>query len=205
MNKRIRSRICPMTLVLLFGGPLAAQAQGTTSPGTQTPDKPSNGALELSAEPGGPRHPLVWIDPAPTDENGRQLWTGRVLLRLTNTTRGIVTVNDGAAEWFYSFEVLDSAGKLVPMTPLGVQVAARRTDTQSGFKPGSTLHLTPLESAVSAVDLALLFRVKVGYAYTIRIRRPLDSGTTDDKGKPLPPEGRELTYTLNIPGKNADQ
>jgi hypothetical protein len=62
-----------------------------------------------------------------------------------------------------------------------------------------------LEASTTTVDIASLFRIELGYAYTIRVRRRLDSRTADNAGKPLPPEGRELTYTLYIPGKNADQ
>ncbi len=189
----------------LLGFAIAGQAQNAAASGAPVPDKPSDGVLELSAGPQGPRHPLVRSDPPTTDENGRPLWTGGVWLKLTNTTRGTVTVNDGSPEWFYWFEVLDSAGKLVPTTPRGDQLLAWRSDPNSGPRLASTLHLIPLESAGNAVDLAQLFQIKLGYAYTIQIKRTLDSRTFDDKGQPLPPESRELTYTLYVPGKNADQ
>jgi hypothetical protein len=204
MERHIRWRTWAGTLTLLVGA-CAALGQNRTSSGVPAVDRPSNGVLVLSAEPIESFHRLGRGAPPPL-EDGRQPWEGALTIHLTNITRRTVTLDVYSPQWSFAYEMLDSAGRLVLATPLGGEVAATRTGRlMLGFLGGSTLHLAPLESADAWVDLAKLFQIKLGYAYTIKIKRVLDAATTDEAGKPLAPDQRELSTTVYIQGKNADR
>lgn len=189
-----------------------AQAQESSVSGAQVPDKPSNGVFRLSAHQ-VPRHHLHERDIPPPLPDGSPAWEGIIEIDITNIDTGPVSLNNHGAGWSYMFEVFDSAGQPVPMTVYGARVAAVRAPhpasaaqawPPAGPRGGETVLLNPMESAHEGMDLSLLFDIKTGYEYTVRIKRILDRNTRNYAGKLLSADELELTYTLRIPGRSVE-
>ncbi len=205
MEMRVGARALSLAAALLLVGALAAQKLNTSPFELDTPDKPSNGVLLLTAEPVSSSHPKG--EAVPLLPNGRIPWEGALNLRLTNISQGSITLNAFAPAYSFYYEVWDdNTRRRAPGTPLGKQIAgSQRGLLMLGFLGAETLHLAPGESYKGFLDLARLFQIKVGERYTIKIRRTRDSRTTDGSGKPLPTEKRDLSCTIHIPGDGVEK
>ena len=183
---------------------VAAQEVNTAPLGLDDSDKPSNGVLLLSAEAVSSSHPRGEA-PSPL-ANGRKPWEGALMLKLTNISQTSVTLDVSSPVYSFYCEVWDAeTRRLVLRTPLGERVVVGQRGRVIHGGDLDTLHLAPGESYEGFLDLARLFQVKVGERYTIKIRRTVDSRTTDQSGKPLPKEKRDLTCTVQIVGDGVDK
>jgi len=204
MQIYVGTRAVAFAATLLFGGALAAQKMNTSPFELDDPDRPSNGVLLLSAEAVRSGHPKG--EAPPPLPNGRQPWEGALILKLTNISPRIVTLDVSSPVYSFYYEVWDTDTRLrVNGTPQGERVAALRGGPLIGGGDSDTLHMAPGESYEGFLDLARLFRIKVGEHYAIKIRRTLDSKTTDELGKPLTQERRDLTCTIHILGEGVEK
>ena len=174
-------------------------AQVMSPTAVPAPDQRSNDIFELRVRP-------VEVQSSGGEGAPQQgVWGGRLEFTLVNVSRGVKQVDEDSAAWAYECEVSDSSGKPVPMTELGKQMAAARVRPGSLSGPVARLTVRPLEGITSRLNVGLLYQIKPGYAYTIRVRRSHGLPVVDESGKPLPAQRRELSYTVQIPGKLADE
>jgi len=163
-------------LFLISSGSLYGQA-GTAA----AADKPSNGVLELSAEP------ILGPDRRPESERHDVYgpWGGLVEVKIRNVSRGVVRLEETAMMSEFAIEVFDSTGAKVARTERG-----RTAEGTDRSNPGFLLSLTvvelvPLQETARRLDLSSFFQVEAGQAYKVTLRRSRGLPKTDEAGKPL--------------------
>jgi len=204
MNKPVEIRISFLAVTLFAVGALGAQELNTSPFQLDDPDRPSNGVLRLTAEAVSTSHPKDVGDP-PLLPNGRKLWEGVLMLKVTNISQRMVTLDVDSAQISFYYEVWDVATrKRVLGTPYGERVAGWQRGPLMFTHP-DTLHLAPGEFYEGMLDLAKLFQLKVGGVYTVKIRRTIGARTRDEAGKPLSADNRDLTCTVQVTGDGVEK
>jgi hypothetical protein len=170
----------------------AGQASGTA---TGQSDHPSNGVVQMSITPVFPL-----IGGRPGDPGGppvEGIWQGVLEVTITNVSALKVRCVRRAWWWDeYSVQLLDSGADPAPLTPLGSERMPNAGGPQTVPGSGSLADLEPSQKFTDKLNLALIYRIKPGQTYTVRIRRSRDLPPVDAVGRPLP----ELSATIVIKG-----
>jgi len=107
-------------------------------------------------------------------------------MRVRNISLGPARVDEADSLFEYTIEVLDSSGKLVPMTERGkstTEAASRPRSPFGYYGPASAFKLMPGEDVYTQVDLSKFYQVVSGRAYTIKIKRSVGLPKVDEYGK----------------------
>ena len=169
----------------------------TPVPGSGEPreeDHPSNGVVELTVKPIADLNLLG--NPAPQEVYP---WTGLIEIGILNVSSGMVRLDEGG-EWDeYTFTVLDSSGKSVPLTERGKKESDRAAhpDPHRILLSASVIELAPLREFKDKVDLSEYYQVRPGQPYKIGIKRTKGLPTVDEGGKPL--KRVEVSRTVEVP------
>ena len=174
-------------LLLFWASGSCTQAQmvgAAIPPVIPAGDHPSNGVLELIVAPvpasGSRPHRLT--DPPEVYAP----WDGVLSMRVRNISLGPARVDEADSLFEYTIEVLDSSGKLVPMTERGkstTEAASRPRSPFGYYGPASAFKLMPGEDVYTQVDLSKFYQVVSGRAYTIKIKRSVGLPKVDEYGK----------------------
>ena len=177
-----------VTVVLLLSSGTLLCAQNSSKPAG---DRPSNGALELTLAPVIPK---LFVPHPPGTPVRDDIWRGVIKATLTNISGATVRLVEGY--WFrsYSVEVLDSSGNPAALTEYGERELGPPPGTLR-LSSASDRDLGPLETADSEMNLAAVWKIQPGQAYTIKVRRPFKGEDLDGTHKPI--QG-DLSATLVI-------
>lgn len=187
----MQRRIGTMSVVLVCTSLAGIHAQPTIPP---APDQPSNGMLELRVKQAFDPEPPRRRDDPPKEP----LWLGAIDITLKNVSRGTVHIEEGGGN--YQFSVLDSSGKLAPLTEYGKKVLAPKQGPPS-MSGGSVFDLKPGQEFTYQVHLSVVYQIEPGQAYTVKVSRSRGFPMVDPDGWPVMPPRRELRVTLEIPAQ----
>ena len=185
-------RIAAIAFLLVLGSG-ALCAQNPTEPAV---DHPSNGVLEMTLSPVIQK---VWVrHPQPQGATLEDdVWRGQIKVTLRNASGAQVHVVEDNHWWLrYGVEVLDSSGAPAALTEYGIrELGARGPGPYVTFGGAAIGDLLPSEADTFEMNLALIWQIQPGQAYTIRVRRPLKGEDLDGLHKPI--QG-DLAATLVI-------
>ena len=180
-------------LLAMLTIPAAIISQQQSTPSVpRAPDHYNNGLLEISVAHGEPN----LRERKEMEANGR-LWHGaRLAITIKNVSdENVLVAQTSVAQ--YEFEVFNSAGVPVPLTPAGERArATRRTHLRNPTSAYSAM-LQPGEKVTEVLDISRFFQIFPGEAYTVRVRR--SDGLPDHRrnGEKIEPE---LSTTFAITG-----
>ena len=154
---------------------------------------PSNGVLQLTAVAVAESEHRYTSDPpeiyAP--------WKGLINRTIQNISKGVVSLDEMAPSGEFIFEILDAEGNAIGATDRGKRIAEGRAQSAPNLGFASDIPLVPLQQVTLKADVFSLFKLKVGHAYKVIIRRTRGFPTKDDAGKPL--QQIELSCMIEIP------
>jgi len=124
-------------------------------------------------------------------------WRGILRITIRNVSRGLVDLAEFAPAREYVFDVLDSSGASVPLTEEGNAALMANDPLNRVSGPVSAITIAVSGELTRDTNLAQLYQLKPGQAYTVRIWRSKGLPTVDEGGKPL--RDPELRCTIKIP------
>ena len=185
-----------MFLLISKRGGLLAQENGRLE--KQAPDHWSNGKVEMVIE-----------DPAKTEltsstlERANPSKPGRIVIRLKNISHEVIQFMAILPEWDFSFDVRDSSGHLVEVSPAGKKLPQSDKQLSEWLLARSVVRLAPGEEYVGAVDLSIYYQLQPGQTYTVNVTRgsrgaARDPSVLDTKAQRSQPIATAVTGSVRI-------
>jgi hypothetical protein len=180
-------------LIGLISGTMSVCAQPKIPLDRPEPARDTNGVLELN---------LRQVFRASDAHTKAQLWEGGLEITIRNISPRPVHLVESTL--FCDISVSDPAGKPVPRTEYGRQIAEAQQNRPSFPPPVSEFDLPPGKDFTNAFGLSSLFKIEPGQDYTVTLRRREGGASTADaSGKHL--TLRELRCTLKAVGRPSNQ
>ena len=124
-------------------------------------------------------------------------WRGIMRITVRNVSRGLVDLAEFSPAMEYDFNVLDSSGASVPLTEEGKKALMASHDSLNRVSgPVTAITLGISGESTRDVNLAQLYQLKPGQAFTVGIWRSKGLPAVDENGKPL--KDVELRCTVEI-------
>jgi hypothetical protein len=176
--------------LIVFFAACFAQAQ---APDALRDVHPSNGVMEMSAVPvvAPDRHPPSQVHEVFSP------WRGLAVITIRNVSQGVVTFYDLGAESDFHAEVVGSNGEAVARTEFGKRVADPNWELTGTFVSVHQTRLAPLEETTIKMNIAKVFQIEPGHAYTVTLRRFRGLPKTNEAGKPL--QQIEIGCSFEVP------
>ena len=123
-------------------------------------------------------------------------------LTFANASLSLLKVVDRRWYYDYSVTIFDSKGKAVSPTAQGEQLLkARAREAETGISYGGFTAVTemlPAQTYTAALDLSLVYPIKAGEIYTVKIRRLYGLPTKDAAGKEIANPEPVCTLVINV-------